>query len=38
MLLGFAAYPFLFLVGAMYVRLAERTEAEFTDLVHRPER
>jgi hypothetical protein len=38
LLLGVAAYPFLFLVGAMYVRLSERTEAEFTDLVERPER
>jgi hypothetical protein len=38
LLLGVAAYPFLFLVGALYVRLAERTEAEFTDLVQRPDR
>ena len=38
LLLGLAAYPFLFIVGAMYVRLAERTEAEFTDLVERPDR
>jgi hypothetical protein len=35
LLLGLAAFPFLFVVGAMYVRLAERTEAEFTDLVER---
>ena len=38
LLLGVAAYPFLFAVGAAYVRLAERTEAEFTDLVERPDR
>jgi hypothetical protein len=37
-LLGVAAYPFLFALGAMYVHQAERTEAEFTDLVERPER
>jgi hypothetical protein len=36
LLLGLAAYPFLFVVGAMYVRITERTEAEFTDLVERP--
>jgi len=36
LLLGVAAYPFLFAVGAAYVRFAERTEAEFTDLVERP--
>jgi hypothetical protein len=38
LLLGVAAYPFLFGVGAAYVHLAERTEAEFTDLVERPDR
>jgi hypothetical protein len=38
LLLGIAAYPFLLGIGAMYVRLAERTEAEFTDLVERPDR
>ncbi|HEX6873276.1 MAG TPA: hypothetical protein VF163_19445 [Micromonosporaceae bacterium] len=38
LLLGVAAYPFLFAVGAVYIRFAERTEAEFTDLVERPER
>jgi hypothetical protein len=38
LVLGVAAYPFLFVVGAAYVYLAERTEAEFTDLVERPER
>ena len=36
LVLGVAAYPFLFVVGAMYVRITERTEAEFTDLVERP--
>jgi hypothetical protein len=36
LLLGLAAYPFPFVVGAMYVRITERTEAEFTDLVERP--
>jgi hypothetical protein len=30
------AYPFLFAVGAAYVRLAERTERDFTELVERP--
>ncbi len=38
LLLGVAAYPFLFLIGAMYLRSAERTESEFTDLVERPDR
>jgi hypothetical protein len=37
LLLGVAAYPFLFAVGAAYVRLAERTESDFTDLIERPE-
>jgi hypothetical protein len=36
LLLGVAAYPFLFLVGWAYVHLAERTERDFTDLVERP--
>jgi hypothetical protein len=36
LLLGVAAYPFLFVVGAAYLRLAERTETEFTELVQRP--
>jgi hypothetical protein len=36
LLLGVAAYPFLFAVGWAYVRLAERTEQDFTDLVERP--
>jgi hypothetical protein len=38
LLLGIAAYPFLFAVGVAYVYLAQRTEAEFTDLVERPDR
>jgi hypothetical protein len=36
LLLGVAAYPFLFVIGAASVRFAERTEAEFVDLVERP--
>ena len=36
LLLGVAAYPFLFAVGAAYLHLAERTETEFTELVQRP--
>jgi len=36
LLLGVLAYPFLFIVGAAYVSLAERTEAEFAELVDRP--
>jgi hypothetical protein len=35
LLLGFVAYPFLLAVGATYVWLSERTEAEFTELVDR---
>jgi hypothetical protein len=35
LLLGVAAYPFLFVLGAVYVHQSERTEAEFTDLVER---
>jgi hypothetical protein len=38
LLLGVAAFPFLFLTGALYVRIAERTERDFTDLVERPDR
>ena len=38
LLLGVAAYPLLFAVGFAYVRFAERTEAEFVDLVERPDR
>lgn len=37
LLLGVAAFPFLVAVGWGYVRLAERNEQDFTDLVHRPE-
>jgi hypothetical protein len=37
LLLGVAAFPFLYAIGALYVRIAERTEQEFTDLVERPE-
>jgi hypothetical protein len=36
LLLGVLAYPFLFIVGAAYVSLAERTEVEFSELVDRP--
>lgn len=35
LLLGVAAYPFLFLVGLAYVRLAEQNERDFTSLVKR---
>ena len=38
LLLGVFAYPFLFLVGAAYVYLAERNEQEFTDLIERRDR
>ncbi|MEW2382545.1 hypothetical protein AB0873_10715 [Micromonospora sp. NPDC047707] len=38
LLLGVAAFPFLVTVGWAYVRLAERNEQDFTDLVQRPER
>lgn len=34
-LLGVLAYPFLFLVGYAYVRLAEQNERDFTALVKR---
>ncbi|MFC7481170.1 hypothetical protein ACFQX7_15580 [Luedemannella flava] len=36
LLLGALAYPFLFVVGWAYVRLASRAERDFTDLVERP--
>jgi hypothetical protein len=36
LLLGVAAFPFLYGMGALYVRLAERTEKEFVELVERP--
>jgi DNA-binding LytR/AlgR family response regulator len=38
LLLGVAAYPFLFGVGYAFVRLAEQNERDFTALVKRPER
>ncbi|KXK62547.1 hypothetical protein AWW66_07670 [Micromonospora rosaria] len=38
LLLGVASFPFLIVVGWGYVRLAERNEQDFTDLVQRPER
>ena len=34
-LLAFAVYPFLFLVGWLYVRAAERNERAFTDVLDR---
>jgi putative solute:sodium symporter small subunit len=34
-LLGFAAYPFLLLLGWFYVRAAERNERDFADTVER---
>jgi len=37
LLLGVAAYPFLVGAGWVYVRLAERTERDFAELVDRPE-
>lgn len=37
LLLGVAAFPFLYAVGALYVRIVERTEQEFTDIVERPD-
>ncbi|MEU4337665.1 hypothetical protein AB0F59_23945 [Micromonospora lupini] len=38
LLLGLVSFPFLIAVGWAYVRLAERNEQDFTDLVQRPER
>ncbi|MFI7608567.1 hypothetical protein ACIBTV_25920 [Micromonospora sp. NPDC049366] len=38
LLLGVVSFPFLIAVGWSYVRLAERNEQDFTDLVQRPER
>jgi hypothetical protein len=38
LLLGLVAYPFLLVVGWAYVRLAERTERDFTALVERPDK
>ncbi|HSE09141.1 MAG TPA: hypothetical protein VLB29_10790 [Nocardioidaceae bacterium] len=34
--LGFAAYPFLVLLGWLYVRAAERNERDFAEMVERP--
>lgn len=34
-LLGFAVYPVLLLLGWLYVRAAERNERDFTDVVER---
>jgi hypothetical protein len=38
LLLGVAAYPFLVVIGWVYVRLAERNEQDFTALVQRPDK
>lgn len=38
LLLGVLSFPFLMAVGWTYVRLAERNEQDFADLVQRPER
>lgn len=38
LLIGFAVYPFLVLVGWRYVRAAERNEADFADLVETVDR
>ncbi|MEV6811189.1 hypothetical protein [Micromonospora sp. NPDC051296] len=38
LLLAVLSFPFLAAVGWTYVRLAERNEQDFTDLVQRPER
>lgn len=35
LLLGIGVYPFLLLLGWLYVRSAERNEKDFTDLVER---
>lgn len=37
-LLAFAVYPFLLLLGWLYVRAAERNERDFTDVVQRTPR
>ncbi len=34
-LLGFVAYPFILLLGWLYVRAAERNEKDFADMVER---
>jgi uncharacterized membrane protein (DUF485 family) len=38
LLLGVGAFPFLIVVGSVYVHLAERNEQDFTAVVQRPER
>ncbi len=38
LLLGVVSFPFLIVVGWAYVRLAERNEQDFVDLIRRPER
>jgi hypothetical protein len=38
LLLGVAAYPFLVVIGWVYVRLSERNEQDFTTLVQRPDK
>ncbi len=35
-LLAFGVYPFLLLLGWLYVRAAERNERDFTEVVERP--
>jgi hypothetical protein len=37
LLLGVLSYPFLFAVGWVYVRWAERNEQDFTAVIRRPE-
>jgi hypothetical protein len=36
LLLAFVVYPFLFTIGWLYVRAAERNERDFTRIVDRP--
>jgi hypothetical protein len=38
LLLGVLAYPFLVVAGWAYVRLVERIERDFTELVERPDK
>jgi hypothetical protein len=35
LLLAFAVYPFLLVIGWLYVRAAERNERDFTDVLNR---
>ena len=35
LLLAFAVYPFLFVIGWFYVRAAERNERDFADVLDR---